>query len=305
MLGYITDPSRPGGLVRRELSEPEPDAHDTLISVRAYSVNRGELGLVERRPDGWRPGQDLAGVVIAQAADGTGPGVGERVTGHADGGSWSEIVIVPSHRLGRLPETTSFADAAGLPAAGLTALRALRVGGSILGRRVLVTGASGGVGQFAVQLARLGGASSTTALVSGEHRRASLQGFSAKVVTSLEGEGPWDLVLDGVGGHILMDAVRQLAPGGTIAAYGVSSGETAEFAFHEFPWGEVNRLTGFYLWATPEETFGEDLEFLARLVGDQNLEVRSSIRRDWSNTVEAVDALRRRDVTGKIILTIS
>jgi NADPH:quinone reductase-like Zn-dependent oxidoreductase len=126
MIGHITSPAAVGGLERRELTEPEPEAHDTMISVRAYSVNRGELGLLERRPDGWRPGQDVAGIVVAQAADGTGPGEGIRVASHADGGSWSEFVNVPSHRVAPIPDNVSFADAAGLPAAGLTALRALR-----------------------------------------------------------------------------------------------------------------------------------------------------------------------------------
>lgn len=158
MLGYITDSSAPGGLVRRELPEPEPTAHQAVIEVAAYGVNRGELNLLARRPDGWTPGQDLAGVVAAAAADGTGPAAGTRVAGIADWGGWSERVAVPTHRIGVLPDAVSFPQAASLPVAGLTALRALRTGGPLLGRRALVTGASGGVGSYAVQLARIAGA---------------------------------------------------------------------------------------------------------------------------------------------------
>jgi NADPH:quinone reductase-like Zn-dependent oxidoreductase len=304
MIGHITDPSADGGIARRELSEPDVESHDTLVEVRAYSVNRGELGLLERRPEGWRPGQDVAGVVIAQAPDGTGPPAGTRVTGHAEGGSWSERVNVPSNRLGIVPDNVSFADAAGLPAAGLTALRALRAGGSLLGRKVLVTGASGGVGQFAVQLATLGGAE-VTALVSGPHRFESLAGFGVEPVSTLEEAGPFDVVLDGVGGQVLMDAIHGLAPGGIILAYGVASGETSNFAFRDFPWGEVNSLVGFYLWATPEATFGQDLTYLAGLIGKDQLDVRSSVRWDWSETAKAVEMLRSRQATGKVILTIS
>lgn len=303
MIGHVTDPAVPGGLSRRELTEPEPSVHETLIAVRAYSVNRGELALLERRSDGWRPGQDVAGVVLAQAADGSGPTPGTRVAAHADEGSWSEVVAVPSHRLARLPDNVSFADAAGLPAAGLTALRALRVGGPLLGARVLVTGASGGVGHLAVQLAVLGGAK-VSALVSGQHRVAALEGLRARVLTTLEGAGPFDLVLDGVGGPVLIDAIRLIAPGGRIAAYGMASGEASSFTFHDFPWGEVGWLTGFYLWSTPEGSFGEDLAYLASLVGEGHLEVRSSVRRDWSQTLEAIAMLRARSATGKVILTI-
>jgi NADPH:quinone reductase-like Zn-dependent oxidoreductase len=304
MIGHITDPAVGGGLARRELTEPDADDHDTMISVRAYSVNRGELGLLERRPNGWRPGQDVAGVVIAQAADGTGPGPGVRVTSHADGGSWSEFVNVPSHRVAPIPDSVSFADAAGLPAAGLTALRALQTRGSLLGKTVLVTGASGGVGHLAVQLAKLGGAS-VTGLVRGPHRTASLDGLGVEVTTTLDDAGPFDLILDGVGGPLLIDAIHRLAPGGTVAAYGVASGEAANFMFNDFPWGHVGWLTGFYLWATPEATFGADLQFLSNLVGDGRLEVRSSVRLDWSETNEAVAMLRTRQATGKVILTVS
>src|ERR1700689_777376 len=169
MIGHITDPSPDGGIARRKLSDPAVESHDALVEARAYLVNRGELGLLERRPEGWRPGQDVAGVVMIQAPDGTGPPAGTRGPGHAEGGSWSERVNVPSNRLGIVPDNVSFADAAGLPAAGLTALRALRAGGSLLGRKVLVTGASGGVGHIAVQLAKLGGAE-VTGLVSGPNR---------------------------------------------------------------------------------------------------------------------------------------
>jgi NADPH:quinone reductase-like Zn-dependent oxidoreductase len=304
MMGHITDPRAPGGLVRRELSEPEVDPHDTVIGVRAYSVNRGELNLLRARPDGWRPGQDVAGMVLRQAADGTGPQAGVRVAGHADGGSWSEWVGVPSHRVAPIPDDTSFADAAALPAAGLTALRALQTGGPLLGKRVLVTGASGGVGHLAVQLAALAGAS-VTGLVSGPPRKEALAGFNVEVVTSLDGAGPFDLILEGVGGEVLTEAIHRVAPRGTVAALGMASGQRSSFAFNDFPWGKLAWLVPFYLWATPEETFADDLGYLARLVGVGRLEVRWNVRRDWSETDEAVAMLRERQATGKVVLTIS
>ncbi|MBO0776956.1 MAG: zinc-binding dehydrogenase, partial [Actinobacteria bacterium] len=235
MLGYVTDPSAPAGITRRELPGPQPGPHDVLVEVGAFAVNRGELSLIEQRRDGWSPGQDVAGVVVAATQDGTGPGVGSRVVGIADGGGWSERVPVPSHRAAELPEQVSFAQAAALPVAGLTALRALRTGGALIGRRVLVTGASGGVGSFAVQLARAAGAR-VSALVSSNSRMDAVTGLGAdEVLTELgPGSGPFDLVLDGVGGSVLTAAIRRLAQGGLVAAYGVASGERSDVAFYDF-----------------------------------------------------------------------
>jgi NADPH2:quinone reductase len=305
VLGHVTDPGAPGGLDRRELPEPAPEPGEVLVEVRAYSVNRGELRLLQQRADGWAPGQDVAGTVAAAAADGSGPAAGTRVVGIADGGGWSERVAVPSHRVAALPDATSFADAAALPVAGLTAFRALQTGGPLLGRQVLVTGASGGVGGFAVQLAVAAGAR-VTGLVSGERRVDAVRALGAhEVVTALDaGTGPFDLVLDGVGGQVLGDAIHRLAPGGTVAAYGLSSGEPTPLSFRAFAGGPLGRLVGFFVYATGEATFGHDLGVLAGLVADGRLRVPKGVESDWSRTREAVDALRRREATGKVVLTI-
>lgn len=307
MLGYLTDPSAAGGLAVRDLPEPQPGAHDVVIEVAAYAVNRGELSLLTRRSDGWTPGQDVAGVVGAAAADSTGPAAGTRVVGLADQGGWSERVAVPSHRVAPLPDQVSFAQAAALPVAGLTALRALRTGGPLLGRRVLVTGASGGVGTFAVQLARAAGAH-VTAHVSGPSRVEQVRALgAAEVVTAIGPDsGPFDLVLEGVGGSVLTDAVRRLAPGGSVTAYGVASGQRSELAFYDFAGAAPGgRLQGFYVYRTGEETFGEDLVTLAELVADGRLEPQLGLVRDWSETTAAVEALRSRQATGKVVLTRS
>lgn len=307
MLGYVTDPAAPAGLDRRELPDPEPDPHDVLVDVRAYAINRGELNLLEQRADGWRPGQDLAGVVAQAAADSTGPAPGTRIVGVADGAAWAQRATVPSHRVAALPDDVAFADAAALPVAGLTALRALREGGDLLGRRVLITGATGGVGSFAVQLAVAGGAH-VTALVSGEARAGAARALGAHaVVTTLdEAAGRFDTVLDGVGGSVLRDAVHRLRSRGTVVAYGVAGGrEPTPLAFYDFA-GEpaLGRLVGFFVYATGEETFGADLAALAALVADGRLRVDRGDARDWSETREALDDLRRRRVTGKVVLTL-
>lgn len=307
MLGHITDPSVPHGLARRELPEPEPGDHDVVVGVGAYAVNRGELTLLADRADGWTPGQDVAGVVVQAAADGSGPAEGMRVVGIADQGAWSERAVVPSHRVAQIPDDVSFAQAASLPVAGLTALRALRVGGALLGRRVLVTGASGGVGSFAVQLAVTAGAQ-VTALVSGPHRVADAEALGAtRVVTALdETTGPFDLALDGVGGTVLADVIHRMAPGGTVVAFGVAGARArTELAFFDFASAPLAQLVGFFVYETGEETFGDDLGVLAGLVSTGRLDPSLGVVRDWAETPDAVDALRNRQATGKVVLTVS
>ena len=307
MLGHITDPSAPGGLDRRDLPEPEPGPHEAVIEVAAYAINRGELALLSRRPEGWTPGQDLSGVVAAAAADGTGPVAGTRVAGLADQGGWSERVAVPTHRIAPLPETVSFAQAASLPVAGLTALRALRTGGALLGRRVLITGASGGVGSFAVQLARAAGAT-VTAHVSGPSRVEPARALGAdEVITEIGADsGPFDFALDGVGGPVLVDALHRLGPGGLLTVYGQASYQRSEIGFVDFSQAAPGgRLEGFFLYRTGEETFWQDLGALLGLIASGRLSPQLGVVRDWSETAAAVEALRSRQATGKVILTRS
>ena len=97
----------------------------------------------------------MAGVVEQAAADGRGPPSGTRVTGLVRSGAWAQLAAVPADRMAPIPPQVSDAQAAALPTAGLTALRVLEVGGLVLGKRVLVTGATGGVGRMAVKLAHL------------------------------------------------------------------------------------------------------------------------------------------------------
>jgi NADPH:quinone reductase len=304
MRGFITDPNAPGGLrLEDDLPEPEPAANEIVMEVHAYGINRGELFLLQQRADGWQPGQDVSGVVVRAAADGSSPPEGTRIVGIVDWAGWAERVAVPTRWTAVLPDNVSFEQAASLPIAGLTALRALRVNGPLLGRRVLVTGATGGVGQFAVQLAVAAGAH-VTAQVSSLQREEEARMLGAhEIVVSLDDEtlGPFDLVLDGVGGPILRDAVHRLAPGATAATYGVLAGP-AELGLPDFSSSPNAKVMGF-IHSYPEETKGEDLGTLVHFVGDGQLTPLLGMVRDWEQTREVLDALRNRQVRGKAILT--
>ena len=133
MLAVVNTPGGPAPVAIHEVMEPAPKPNEAIVAVRAFSLNRGEMRLFQVRHAGWRPGQDIAGTVISEAEDGSGPPAGARVVCLTDWEGWAQRAAVPSHRLAVLPDNVSFADAAALPVAGLTALRTLRHGSPLLG----------------------------------------------------------------------------------------------------------------------------------------------------------------------------
>src|SRR5258708_26106678 len=146
MLAVVNPRSGPEPFAIREVAGPELRPNEALLAVHAFSLNRGELRLFQVRPDGWRPGQDIAGIVVRGAADGSGPQAGTRVVALTDWEGWAERAAVPTHRIAPIADNVSFAAAASLPVAGLTALRPLRHGAPLLGKRVLITCAPCAVG---------------------------------------------------------------------------------------------------------------------------------------------------------------
>src|SRR5712671_6170266 len=197
MLAIVNTPGGPEPIAIREAAEPELRPNEALVAVRAFSLNRGELRLFQVRPEGWRPGQDIAGVVLRAASDGSGPAAGARIVALTDQAGWAERAAVPAHRMAPIADNVSFAAAASLPVAGLTALRSLRHGAPLLGKRVLVTGAAGGVGNLAVQLAVRSGAS-VTAVVGNPQRGHVLDGLgAAEIVTAIgDAQGRFGLILE-------------------------------------------------------------------------------------------------------------
>src|SRR5580658_3852038 len=263
MLAVVNTPGGPAPVAVREVPEPEPAANEAVVAVHAFSLNRGEMRLFQMRPEGWRPGQDIAGVVLRQAADGSGPATGTRVVCLTDWEGWAERTAVPSHRIAALPDNVSFAAAASLPVAGLTALRTLRHGAPLLGKRVLITGAAGGVGNLAVQLAARSGAR-VTAVVGNAERARVLDGLgAAEIVTSIaEAQGRFELILEAA-------ALARVEAKGVVVIYGNSSGEPTPLNFRDFAEHQNARLQGFhYFTSEPEEKFGADLGLLVSLIAD-------------------------------------
>jgi NADPH:quinone reductase len=305
MRGFVTDPAEPEGIRWSEdLPEPEPAANEFLLDVRAYAINPGERRLIEARSRDWRPGQDVAGVVVAAAQDGSGPPVGARVVAVVDWHGWAERVQVPTGRAALIEDHVTFEQAASLPIAGLTALRAVREGGSIVGRNVLVTGATGGVGHLSVQIAKASGAR-VTALVSSEQRVGDALALGADdAITTLDGyQRTFWLVVDAVGGPVLTQAVRHMEPEATAALCGTLGGPT-ELSLRDFAASTATnaRIVGV-VHSHPPHTKGQDLAVLADLVARGLVVPRLGLVRDWKETPDALAALGARAFRGKAILT--
>jgi len=290
----------------REVPDPTPGPDESLVEVRAVSLNRGELTRLASAEDGTRFGWDFAAVVVEPSADGRGLPKGTRVVGFVMNTAWAQFTAVANNRLAALPTGISFEQAATLPVAGLTALRTLRRGGLALGKRILVTGASGGVGRFAVQLGHLAGAH-VTGLAGNAQRAEAVRDLGAdEMVTTLDTAGePFDLILESVGGSTLSAAMGLIKPGGTIVTFGNSSRQETSLNVSVFYGRSGASLQGFSLLAPSEPPdFGEDLAYLAGLVVDGRLTVGIGYRGTWQEAAGAFRALRERQVEGKAVLLV-
>lgn len=307
MKALVAAPAADGGVELLDVAEPDPISDQAIVDVRAVSLNRGECTALRHAQDGWRPGWDLAGIVTRPAEDGTGPREGARVVGWVNGGAWAERAAVRTAHLAEIPDDLSLELASTLPVAGLTAVGVLSVTGSLLGRRVAVTGAAGGVGRFAVQLAHMAGAH-VTAIVGRPERGEGLAELGAdQVVVGLAPEGePFDMILESAGGDSLAAAISRAAPEATIVSFGNSSGEPATFDPRVFYRKGSPTMLGYLV--TYELVHGRigtsRLAALASLLAEGRIASRIDLEVPWERAAEAIDALMSRRISGKAVLTI-
>jgi NADPH:quinone reductase-like Zn-dependent oxidoreductase len=297
----VADPSKRAAVRLAEVAEPVAGPKQVLVEVQHASLNYGDLNDAKsgRVSPGEVLGSDAAGVVVRAAAGGTGPAVGTRVVALTPG-AFAECVAVDVATLAEVPESVDLAEAAALPVAGIAALQALRAGGLDRGKRVLITGASGGVGRFAVQLAAHAGARVIAAVGSPARGQDLVKLGADEVVIGLAGvDQPVDLVVDNVGGPLLVAAWQLLAPGGSLQSVGWTSGEPAVFPSYSTV-GMPKSLSSFLVGGD----VGADLATLVRFVADGSLNVEVGWRGSWERAAQAAEALVGRRVNGKAVLDL-
>jgi NADPH:quinone reductase len=247
-------------IVIEQHPDPEPLGEEVLVRVRAAGLNGGDM--MQKRglypaPPGYPediPGMELAGEVAALGPKSSRFEQGARVMAIVGGGAQAELAVVQERLLMPVPDGLDWPAAGGLPEVFTTAHDAVFVQAGLRpGEHLLVHGGAGGVGTAAIQLARASGAR-VTATVRSEELREQVAALGATAVPceDFAERGPFDVILELVGGPNMQDNLTALATGGRISVIGVSAGAKSELNLLALM-GKRARIYGSTLRARPLE----------------------------------------------------
>lgn len=307
----------------QEEPRPEPGPGEVRVAVRAAGVDPGVWHLMTGRPYlvrlmgfGLRApktrvrGRDLAGVV-----DAVGPGVtrlriGDEVFGTCDGGSFADYAVAPERLLASKPAGVPFEDAAAVPVSGVTALQAVRDVAQLgAGQRVLVIGAGGGVGSFAVQLAAAAGAEVVGVCSGG--KADLVRSLGAVDVVDYTREtldargGSYDAVIDTAGRRPVSQLRPLLAPAGTLAIVGGDGGGALLGGFQRQLLAPLRGLVGGQrLRPVMAKENSADLDHLAEMLSAGTLRVVRDQTYPLAETSAAINRVASGHATGKVVVRV-
>lgn len=331
---WITRYGPPEVLKLRETPDPEPQADEVRVVVRAAGVNFADLmARMGIYPDG-PPAPCVVGYEVSGVIDKIGAGVsrdflGRRVVAMTRFGGYSSQVTLPSSQCVEIPSSISFEDAASVPVAGLTSWMILNEMHRVRrGDRILVHSAGGSVGLIAVQLIKLSGGYAVGTASSSKHEWLEQWGYDHLIdyhvddyEAVLRKEPKFDLVMDPLGGHHWQKALRLIRPGGKIACYGMSVNAEGtirrpfQFAKNLLrvpfwslgPLGLINENKGVLginmgrLW--DERTrLTAWVQQLFRLMASEKLKPKIHARVPFEEASQAHQILHRRENIGKVLL---
>ena len=322
MKAIVQDRYGPSDVLKlQEIQKPVPNDNEVLVRVAAAAVHIGDLMMMKgepyimrlgtglRRPKKRVPGFDVAGLVEAVGKEVTTFEPGDEVFGECNG-SCAEYATVPFDKLAPKPAQLTFEEAAAVPVSGVTALRGIRDAGQThSGQKVLINGATGGVGMYAVQIAKTLGAEVTA--VCGPDNAELARGLGADHVLDYTkhdyttADEKYDVILDNVANHTLAESRRAVAPGGILVPNSARS---------QGRWlGAVGRMAQAAVVAIFVRKQGRpfyspvkdvDLVDLTNLI--EAGKVRPVIDKTYSlaDTAAAMDYIGRGHASGKTVITV-
>ncbi|CAL9324035.1 zinc-binding dehydrogenase [Streptomyces sp. SudanB66_2053] len=308
MRALIIDHAIDTGLRVSEVERPRPAPSQALVKVQAFSLNYGDVVTARELPDGAIPGWEAAGHIVESARDGSGPPVGTPVVTLDEANGWAEYRAVDTNMIGVVPQQADLGGMSTVPVAANSALRALRRLGPILGRTVMVTGATGGVGRYAVQLARMGGATVVAVTSSPRQFAQELRSLGATEVISrpIEYDGPVHGVVECVGGALLVESFDLLQRDGVLVALGHMAPEPESFppgALMASPARHNRSIVTFH--QLDGSAVPPDLSWLSEQVTQGALSASVAWRGSWDCIDEAIDRLLTRTLHGKAVVEIN
>ena len=302
-----------------ELPMPEPAPDSMVIEVHRASLNamdwhlmraspffvRFDTGLL--KPKDRRIGGDAAGVVTAVGAEVQGYAVGDRVFGESGLGAFAQYVRVKPQYMAKLPDGVSMDDASALPVAGLTAIQAVRRSGRVAtGEAVLVNGASGGVGSYALQIAVADGAEVTGVCSSRNVELVRSLGATDVIdytqTDFRKADAQYDVIIDAVGNVDLKDLVRCLKPGGRAVVVGFTT-MGRMMAIQIFGKG-AGKKHGVEVGSMLAKASTTDLESLADLVASGKMKPVIDRHYPLDQVTDAIAYLETMRARGKVIIDI-
>jgi NADPH:quinone reductase-like Zn-dependent oxidoreductase len=302
-----------------EISKPVPKDHEVLVRVKALSLNPAELHLMRAsiwmvrvgygftKPRNKLLGADVAGVVEAVGKKVQSLKIGDKVLGRNFSGALSEYACLEEDKATLMPDMLSFEEAAAIPLASITALVALCKEGNVQpGEKVLINGASGGIGTFAVQLAAFCKAE-VTAVCSGKNADLVRSLGASEVIDYnvedfTQSKTKFDLVIDLIGNRPVGELRRSLAPTGRCVMVGFSNASNLLGFMLKGAW--LSRTTGQSFISMDAKTKAEDLEFITRLVVSGKMKPIIDQVYPFESLPQAYAHLASHRAKGKVVVTM-